>query len=236
MLSQRAADGKLNPCAYFSCRLSPAERNYAVGDRELLPLKMALEEWRHLLEGATVPFIVLTDHWNLRYLRTAKCFNPRQARWSLLFNRFNFTLSYRPGSKNVKPDALSRLHLSPPNTEEGDTILPSRTMIAAIRLEIVEKVEKALEGQVSPTNTPANRTFIPDQVRPAVLQWAHSSALAGHPGVRRTLALFNRRFWWPGVRQDVVEIVAACPVCARAKRGSHQAQGLLQPLPIPHRP
>ena len=45
-------------------------------------------------------------------------------------------------------------------------------MIAATRLEIVEKVEKALEGQISPTNTPANRTFVPDQVWPAVLQWA----------------------------------------------------------------
>ena len=59
---------------------------------------MALEEWRHLLEGATVPFIVWTDHQNLEYLRTAKRLNPRQARWSLLFNRFNFTLSYHPGS------------------------------------------------------------------------------------------------------------------------------------------
>ena len=33
-----------------------------MGDRELLALKLALEEWRHLLEGATVPFLVWTDH------------------------------------------------------------------------------------------------------------------------------------------------------------------------------
>ena len=69
-LSQRATDGKVHPCGYFSRRLSPAERNYAVGDWELLALKMALEEWRHLLEGATVPFIMWTDHRNLEYLRT----------------------------------------------------------------------------------------------------------------------------------------------------------------------
>ena len=64
----------------------------------------------------------------------------------------------------------------------------------------------------------------------------HSSALAGHPGTRRTLALLNPRFWWPGVRRDVAEFVAACPICAQAKGGSQQAQGLLQPLPVPHRP
>ena len=61
VLSQRSSDGEIHPCAYFSRHLSPAERNYAVGDRELLALKMALEEWRHLLKGSTVPFLVWTQ-------------------------------------------------------------------------------------------------------------------------------------------------------------------------------
>ncbi|KAJ8370954.1 hypothetical protein SKAU_G00109820 [Synaphobranchus kaupii] len=53
ILSQRSAsDNKLHPCAFFSRRLSSAERNYDVGDRELLAIKLALEEWRHWLEGA----------------------------------------------------------------------------------------------------------------------------------------------------------------------------------------
>ena len=98
VLSQRAPDGKVHPCAYFSYRLFPAERNYAVWDRELLELKLSLKEWRHLLEGSAVPFLVWTDHRNLEYLLAAKRLNPRQARWALLFNRFNFTLSYRPGA------------------------------------------------------------------------------------------------------------------------------------------
>ena len=76
VLSQWAPDGKVHPCAFFSRRLTPAERNYAVGDRELLALKLPLEEWRHLLEGATVPFLVWTDHRNLEYLQSAKRLNP----------------------------------------------------------------------------------------------------------------------------------------------------------------
>ena len=48
VLSQRSAsDHKLHPCAFFSRRLSPPERNYDVGNRELLAVKLALEEWRH---------------------------------------------------------------------------------------------------------------------------------------------------------------------------------------------
>ena len=67
ILSQRSpTDSKMRPCAFFSCRLSPAERNYGIGDRELLAIKLALEEWRHWLEGVDTPFIVWTDHKNLR--------------------------------------------------------------------------------------------------------------------------------------------------------------------------
>ncbi len=57
---------------------------------------------RHWLEGAQQPFMVLTDHKNLEYLREAKRLNPRQARWALFFTRFNFSISYRPGSRNLK--------------------------------------------------------------------------------------------------------------------------------------
>ncbi len=53
ILSQcSSSDDKMHPCAYFSHRLSPAERNYDIGNRELLAVKLALEEWRHWLEGS----------------------------------------------------------------------------------------------------------------------------------------------------------------------------------------
>ena len=69
VLSQRSAmDGKLHPCAFLSRGLTPPERNYDVGNRELLVVKLALEEWRHWLEGAELLFIVWTDHKNLSYI------------------------------------------------------------------------------------------------------------------------------------------------------------------------
>lgn len=33
----------LHPCAYYSKKLSPAEQNYDIGNRELLVIKLALE-------------------------------------------------------------------------------------------------------------------------------------------------------------------------------------------------
>ncbi len=86
VLSQRSSsDDKMHPCAFFSHHLSSAECKYDIGNRELLAVKLALEERRHWLEDSGVPFIVWTDHKNLEYIRSAKCLNSRQARWALFF-------------------------------------------------------------------------------------------------------------------------------------------------------
>ncbi|KAM9816580.1 uncharacterized protein ACBT44_010838 [Syngnathus typhle] len=178
------------PMRLFSRRLSASERNYDIGNRELLAIKLALEEWRHWLEGATTPFIVWTDHHNLEYLRSAKRLNARQARWALFVDRFEFSLSYRPGSRNAKVDALSR---SFPGGKEGrgppPTILPSSVRVAALSWEIERQVEAASRDQPGPSNCPEGRLFVPESLRSSVLQWAHDSRLACHPGAARTSAL-----------------------------------------------
>ena len=121
VLSQRSeTEGKMHPCAYFSRKLTPAERNYDVGNRELLAVKLALEEWRHWLEGTKHPFVVWTDHKNLIYLRDGKRLNSRQARWALFFGRFNFSITYRPSTRNMKPESLShQFSTSSPDTPDN---------------------------------------------------------------------------------------------------------------------
>lgn len=166
VLSQRSPpDSKLHPCAFFSRKLSPAERNYDVGNRELLAVVLALEEWRHWLEGADQPFIVWTDHRNLTYLQLAKRLNPRQTRWALFLGRFNFTLSYRPGSCNVKPDALSRIYTAEEGNAEPASILPPSCLVAAVTWEIEAEVRQAQAIQPDPGNGPPNRIFVPNSVR-----------------------------------------------------------------------
>ncbi|KAK3554936.1 hypothetical protein QTP86_001566 [Hemibagrus guttatus] len=44
---QHGEPRKLHPCAFHSRKLTAAERNYDVSNRELLAIKAALEEWRH---------------------------------------------------------------------------------------------------------------------------------------------------------------------------------------------
>ncbi|KAK3558162.1 hypothetical protein QTP86_011857, partial [Hemibagrus guttatus] len=131
VLSQRHGNpGKVHPCAFYSRKLATAEVNYNVANRELLAIKAALEEWRHWLEGARHPFQVLTDHRNLEYLHGVKRLNPRQARWVLFFTRFQFTVSYHPGSKNGKADALSRQSEGAGDPGQPELILPTTALLA----------------------------------------------------------------------------------------------------------
>lgn len=74
ILSQRipSDNNRLHPCAYYSMSMNPADRNYDIGDKELLAVKAAFEEWRHYLEGAQHPVIVYTEHQNLLELHKEK--------------------------------------------------------------------------------------------------------------------------------------------------------------------
>ncbi|KAI3360881.1 hypothetical protein L3Q82_012889, partial [Scortum barcoo] len=237
VLSQRCpVDQKVHPCAFFSRRLTPAERNYDVGNRELLAVVLALQEWRHWLEGAEQPFLVWTDHKNLAYLRSAKRLNPRQARWALFLSRFEFTLTYRPGSHNTKPDALSRQFSLDTSPSEPASILPPSCIVGAASWDIETRVQEALKDHPAPNNCPKDRLFVPSNLRSLVLQWIHTSKFSCHPGIRRTLFLLQQRFWWPRMAQDTQEYINACSVCARGKSSHRAPAGFLKPLPIPHRP
>ncbi len=66
-----------------------------------------------------------------------------QARWSLLFNRFQFIISYRPGCKNLKPDTLSRVYVHTPQEVSNALIIPSSKKIAPIRCDLENTVNQA---------------------------------------------------------------------------------------------
>ncbi|XP_078807233.1 uncharacterized protein LOC101167294 isoform X2 [Oryzias latipes] len=233
VLSQKElTSGKLKPCAFFSKKLSTAEQNYDVGNRELLAIKLALEEWRHWLEGAEHPFIVWTDHKNLAYLRTAKRLNSRQARWCLFFDRFRFTITYRPGTRNFKPDTLSRKYSTTENTITN-TIVPSTCIIGALTWDIENRVLQAQGEEPGHAPCPQGTLYVPTSLRADVISWGHSSRLSCHGGVQRTLHLLRRRFYWPSMDKDVREYVAACTTYARSKTSNSAPVGLLQPLLTP---
>jgi len=83
---------RLHPGAFHSRKLSPAERNYDIHDKELLAILLAFIEWKHYLEATEKPITVYTDHRNLQYFLTTKAWTHRQIRWAQKLCGFNFKI------------------------------------------------------------------------------------------------------------------------------------------------
>jgi hypothetical protein len=94
------------PIAFLSKRFNSAEQNYSTTDKELLGVVESLKQWRCYLEGSS--FTVYTDHNPNVYMPTKAVLSRRQARWSELFQQFNFEWKHKPGKDNIA-DGLSRI-------------------------------------------------------------------------------------------------------------------------------
>lgn len=103
-------------------------------------------------------------------------------RLNCFFARFNFTLSYHPDARNIKPGALSRQFMKEEELiEASETILPAPCIIASLTWDIEEKIQVAAAGLWSACSD--NWLYVPDSLRSEVLEWRHSSRLNCHPGV-----------------------------------------------------
>jgi Reverse transcriptase (RNA-dependent DNA polymerase)./Integrase core domain. len=100
------------PIAYFSRKLSSAQRNYTTLEKELLSFVETLLEYRSILLGC--PIIIFTDHRNLTFAGPSSTQSQRALRWRLVIEEFNVTIVHRAGASNFAADALSRLPLLEP--------------------------------------------------------------------------------------------------------------------------
>lgn len=93
-----------------------------------------------------------TDHKNLSYIQSAKRLNSRWARWVLFFGRFSFSLTYLPGFRNVKPDALSWQFSAEESSTDPEPILLPSCFIATITWEIESLIRQTEHQHPDPGN------------------------------------------------------------------------------------
>ena len=69
-------DGRWHPIVYMSRKLSLAEQNYDIYNKELLAIVAALETWRVYAEGSP-DLTIFINYKNLLYFTTIKQLNRR---------------------------------------------------------------------------------------------------------------------------------------------------------------
>ncbi len=230
----------LQPICYFSHKLSAAERNYGVGELEILAIVRSLKEFRTYLEGSE--FSILTDHHNLQYSSTQIPPSKRYARWLEYLQQFAGTITYVKGSKNLA-DALSR---RPDFAQLNATAGVTPTLLDEIKAgyakdrlyEKKEFLKKMVFDDVRQVWLFHDRVAVPNvpALRQRIMQECHDTPSNAHFGVEKTTYAVCSRFWWPRMARAIARYVKSCPVCQRIKADKQTPAGLLQPLPIPEQP
>ena len=76
---------------------------------------------------------------------------------------------------------------------------------------------------------------VPSSERAKMIWEAHYNRVAGHFRVEKTMAVLQKYFYWPNLRQDVGKCIRSYTAYAIAKP-SIKKQGLYTPLPTLSRP
>jgi len=246
--SQLHPDGKRRPVGYYSRKLTPAELNYDIHDKELLAVVAALTEWRSWLEGPKYQVTVLSDHKNLTSFTTTKQLNRRQVRWAELLASYNFKIVHCKGTENGAADALSRrIDYMEKDKPTYDAVLAKRSdgsleynqprlaAITEVRDHWTEVIHAAYRPQ-EPMKHTNGCLIVPTDLEEEMIRSYHSAIAHGHQGVSKTLERLTRNYWFPSMRRKVERVIKDCIPCNLNKPTRHKPYGLLQPLQPPNAP
>eukprot|EP00118_Oscarella_pearsei_P018893 m.196972 g.196972 ORF g.196972 m.196972 type:complete len:1094 (+) comp39535_c1_seq2:160-3441(+) len=140
VLAQRNEGGLEQVVQYLSRKLNPGERKWDTREKELLAVVWACETLRPYLIDC--PFVIETDHANLRWLFASRRASGRLGRWVLRLQEYDFDVQFKPGRANTNADALSRLP-----TVDDVTTPDSEAVLAIGQLPDPPSTTELLEAQ-----------------------------------------------------------------------------------------
>lgn len=230
-------DGKRHPVAYYSRKMSTAEQNYDIHDKELLAIVASLEHWRVYAEGAPA-LKIWSDHKNLLHFSTTKVLNRRQVRWSELLGQYKFEIQYTPGSENGRADALSRRcdYMEGKDIVEHSILKKNKDgSLSSNVCEFNAMFEiRNDEDEQFPINQ--GKYAVSPKDEQECIRKHHDDPTNGHPGVTRTLERIKRHFTFPKIREKVEQYIKKCTTCQQDKSSRHAKYGKLQFRPPPENP
>lgn len=227
--------------AFRSRALTSNEKNYTTTEKECLAVIWAIQRNLEYLEG--IPFTIITDHIALKWI--FKLPNPtgRLGRWSMELRNHDFTVEYRKGKQNVVPDALSRhppplepefeelCVMSSSNENDCDWLKKQKDLVEKYperfpdyTIENGQLLKNCGVGELDESNW---KLCVSKNLRKRVLEENHSSVTAGHMGIRKTRIRIENKYYWPGLKRDVIKFVNHCEVCLAHKTPQTKPAGFM---------
>ncbi|KAA3470701.1 integrase [Gossypium australe] len=184
---------------------------------------------------------------------------PRaETRWIELLKDYYSTIEYHLDKVNVFANALSRKSMTNLRamftklslTNDGGLLAELQvrpTLVDEIRPKqstdesLTTRLRQVKEGMTIKFSFNfvgvlyfCGRYCVPDdrELRQSILREAHSSTYAIHLGWNKMYRDLRELYWWPGLKQDVIEFVSKCLTCHQVKAKHQFPSGLLTRLYI----
>ena len=130
------------PLAFISQALASRHEGLSIYEKELLAVLIAVDKWRHYLEGAT--FVIKTDHKSLKFLLQQKLYTQLQKKGMTKLMGLDYIIQYKKGKENIAINALYRCQ------EKGElsaisTLVPDWYWDVASSYESDEGLKQLLE-------------------------------------------------------------------------------------------
>lgn len=255
LMQRSSSDEPFHPVAFYSRQTSPEEKNFHSYELETLAVICSLKKFRVFLLGQH--FRIVSDCHALRTTFAKRDLIPRIARWWLLLQEFSCSVEYRPGVKMAHVDALSRNPVSKwehsidqypmimtitqddwlHTLQLGDTELNRIRDILTSELDpeglkyikdnyIIKDngLYKCVDGDKNNI-----RWAVPKGARWQICRLNHDEI--GHLGAEKTLERIKKTYWFPRMAKFIRKYVSACIECAYSKKGNHNKEGFLNPIP-----
>ena len=80
-----------------------------------------------------------------------------------------------------------------------------------------------------------SRICIPkvEHLKNTLMNEAHNSPYAMHPGSTKMYHNLKSHYWWPGMKKEIAEFMARCLTCQQVKAEHQAPAGKLHSLSIP---
>ncbi|PKA63782.1 putative mitochondrial protein [Apostasia shenzhenica] len=236
------------PLAYFSKGLSEKHKLVATYEKEMLAIVTAVQKWRPYLMGTH--FTIRTDHHSLKYMMEQRIATTAQQRWIAKLAGYDFTITYKKGTKNIVADALSRIPGKASTECMGITSVVATDLMGEVKMtwekcpKLKEIILKLRNGEEISGLTWGNQSLYKngrlvvgpnEELRRRIIWLLHSESARGHSGVEVTTMRVKKVFYWRGLKKLVRKVVAECDICQRNKTENVAYPGLLQPLPLPNK-
>ena len=168
VLQQQQPDGSWRPVFYASRSLTDVERRYAQVEKECLALTWACERLSDYVIG--IRFVLRTDHKPLVSLlsssRPLDDVPPRIQRMRIRLMRFDYSVTWQPGSQLFTADTLSRFPLeNEPSIVDSSDVIERYVSVVVNSLPITDVlIDKVLTASTTDD-------AIPDVIRYCTTKW-----------------------------------------------------------------